>query len=383
MSTDTTDTFGVWLRQRRELLDLTREELATQVGCSVATLRKWENGDRRPSKHVAERLAVCLQLTVDELPSFILFTRGTIEAATFQNHYQTPSELKKLSIKPPAVSITPLIGRDDDMSHICTLIQDHATRLVTLVGPPGVGKTRLSFEIAQQMMGQFPDGVAFIPLATVPEPAMLVSTIAQTLGITERNGQSVHATVTNTLREQRLLLVLDNFEHLIEAATVIHALLTEAHQITVLVTSRVPLRISGEYEYSIPPLRLPDQQLSQPIEQLQQVPAVQLLVQRIEAVYPRFVLTDENALFIAEICRRLDGLPLALELAAVQSKHFSLTTLLHRLNQRLTLLVDGPRNLPPHQRTLQNTLMWSYTLLNVTQQWIFACLSVCVGGVSA
>lgn len=367
MINDTTVTFGVWLRQRRELLDLTREELARHVGCSIATLRKWENGGRRPSKQVAERLAVCLQLTVDDLPSFIPFARGTVEAATLQTHYQTTSPLKKLSIKPPDISITPLIGRDDDIDHICTLIQAHHVRLVTLIGPPGVGKTRLSLEITQQMTDQFPDGVAFVPLAAIPEPAMLISAIAQTLGITEKNRQSIQTTITNTLRDQRLLLVLDNFEHLIEAATIIHALLTEVHQITVLVTSRVPLRISGEYEYSVPPLRLPDQQSDQSVDQLQCVPAIQLLVQRIQAVCPRFVLADENVLFVVAICRRLDGLPLALELAAVQSKHFSLKALLYRLNQRLTLLIDGPRNLSPHQRTLQNTLMWSYTLLNATQ----------------
>lgn len=274
------------------------------------------------------------------------------------------------------LQLTSLVGRAREVTQVSRLLRRVDVRLVTLTGPGGIGKTRLAQHIAADLLDAFVDGVIFVDLAPISEPAQLESVIVEVLGLTELSGQPLREQLATFLRDRQLLLLLDNFEQVVAAAPLVVELLQIAPQLKVLATSRALLRVSGEHEFAVQPLGLPDPERPTPVEQLHRYPAVALFVERASAVRPNVHPSHT----VVEICRRLDGLPLAIELAAARVRLFSPETLLVRLERRLPLLTGGPRDLPERQQTLRTTIDWSYDLLSRHEQAFFVELGVFVGG---
>jgi predicted ATPase/class 3 adenylate cyclase/DNA-binding CsgD family transcriptional regulator len=275
---------------------------------------------------------------------------------------------------------TRLIGRERELATVCALLRRNDVRLVSLTGTGGVGKTRLSLQIAADLLDEFANGVFFVALAPISDPSLVVSAIANTLGVREAGDQNLIASLKDYLREKQLLLVLDNFEQILAAALDIGEILTAARQLKVLVTSREALGLYGEYEFAVQPLSVPDLTHPQSMALLTKYDCVRLFIERSQAVNANYVVTEENARAIAEICCRLDGLPLAIELAAARSKMFPAEALLKRLDSRLGLLTKGPRDMPNRHQTLRAAIEWSYDLLDDFEKQLFTRLSVFVGG---
>jgi predicted ATPase/DNA-binding winged helix-turn-helix (wHTH) protein len=281
------------------------------------------------------------------------------------------------------VSRTGFVGRAKEAAAARDLLLRPDVRLVTITGPGGIGKTRLAVEVARGMGEKFPGGVHFVPLAPLSDPALVTAVIVQALGIRDSGGQSPLETLKEGLCGAPcgpMLLLLDNFEHLMQAAPTVAELLELAANLKILVTSREALHLYGEHDFSVPPLGLPDPLCMPPVETLSQFDAVALFVQRAVAGKPDFALGTDNAAAVAEICARLDGLPLAIELAAARVKVLSPASLLSRLASRLQFLKGGPRDLPERQQTLRAAMDWSNDLLNSAEQKLFRRLSVFVGG---
>lgn len=281
--------------------------------------------------------------------------------------------------------LEPLIGRERELEETVRLLAEPATRSLTLVGPGGAGKTRLAIELAWQLRSHFPDGIFFIELTTLREPALLLPAIAHTLGLKEEAGHSLAETLYAYLRPRTILLILDNFEQIVAAAPQLAQLLAAAPTLDVLVTSRVALRITGEREYLLNPLPLPDPvngsaRPEERIAALHANAAVALFVRRASAVHPDFTLSEQNMEAISQIVRQIDGLPLAIELAAARTRMLTPQALLSRLNDSLDLLTGGARERAAHQQTLRATITWSYDLLSPPEQRLFARLAVFAGG---
>ena len=282
---------------------------------------------------------------------------------------------------------TPLVGRDREVQALRSLLlreDPSATsgqaRLVTLTGPGGTGKTRLALQVAADLLNHFPDGVFFTDLAPINDPDVVIWALARVLGLRETGGRSIWDSVAAYLKERRLLLLLDNFEHLLAAAPVVAMLLATCPSLTVLVTSRATLHIRGEREFPVPPLDLPGVGEQVSADHLVTYPAVALFAQRANDAQPAFALTTDNAATVVEVCRRVDGLPLAIELAAARVKLLPPQALLARLDRRLSILTDGPLDLPARQRTLRDTIGWSYGLLDEEERRVFRLLGAFVGG---
>jgi predicted ATPase/class 3 adenylate cyclase len=274
----------------------------------------------------------------------------------------------------------PLVGRELEVSEIVERLRDEQARLLTLTGPGGTGKTRLALQAGADLLEEFDDGVFFVSLAAITDPELVPSAIAKSLGVKEGPEQSLEESLEAYLQQKRLLLILDNFEQVLEGSPLVGDLLGSCPNLKVLATSRIPLRLYGEQEYPVPPLEVPDLVRLPPLERLTQYEAVRLFVQRARAVKPDFEVTNESAPAVAEICVRLDGLPLAIELAAARTKLLPPQALLSRLSNRLKLLKGGARNLPARQQTLRATISWSYDLLNEEEKTLFWRLSVFSGG---
>jgi predicted ATPase len=281
------------------------------------------------------------------------------------------------------VSRTGFVGREKEVAAAKELLLRQDVRLVTVTGPGGIGKTRLAVQVASGLVEYFPGGIHFVPLSPLSDPGLIASLIVQTLGLREAGGQSPLEILKKNLQDSLhapMLLLLDNFEHLVQAAPTVAELLVMGPHLKILVTSRAALHVYGEHEFPVPPLALPDPRSVPPVEVLSQYPAVALFVQRAVAAKPDFELNRENAPAVAEICARLDGLPLAIELAAARVKVLSPSSMLTRLASRLQLLTGGARDLPQRQQTLRAAMDWSYDLLNAAEQKLFRRLSVFVGG---
>ena len=378
--------FGAWLRHRRRVLDMTQEHLAARVFCSPGTIRKIEADERRPSRELAVRLADALMLTLDERSTFLRVARRELvpdQLAVSPVSMVSAPLVPGLVLPPLPHPLQRIIGREQDIERVSSMVQTPSGRLVTLTGTGGVGKTRLAIACAAQAAAGFADGVGFIELVAVRDPALVLSVIAHALHLTHSPAQPAAVTLTQALRHRRCLLVLDNFEHLLPAAPEIASLLTSCPHLVILATSRALLQVRGEQVVQVAPLALPS--VTTPVRGVQlaaisNVPAIALFLERAQALNSQFVLTPDNAATLVAICRRLDGLPLALELAAARVSLFSLSQLLFLLNQSSIAMPVAASNLPQRQRTLRDTIDWSYAHLTPGEQVLFARMSVFTGG---
>jgi predicted ATPase/DNA-binding XRE family transcriptional regulator len=373
VDTGTGSAFGALLRHHRNSANITQEDLAARAGLTSQAIGLLERGERRrPHRYTVDKLAEALELTGRDLASFeTAARRSPILGAT-----AGPS---RRDLPAPA---TPLVGRDHEAVSVLRLLLRGEVRLLTLTGPGGVGKTRLALEVAARSRGAFADGVAFVPLAHLEDPDLVPSALAEAIGIKEVAGRTLRETLEQHLRGKQMLLLIDNFEHLLGAAPLVAELVGTCPELTVLVSSRAPLRLGGEHQFSVPPLPLPEEACPVSAGALERSAAVELFRQRAQAVSPDFELTDANSATVTQICRRLDGLPLAIELAAARIKLFPPRALLDRLDRGLHLLGGGARDLPERQQTLRNAIAWSYDLLDVREQALFCRLAVFAGGCS-
>jgi predicted ATPase/DNA-binding CsgD family transcriptional regulator len=291
-----------------------------------------------------------------------------------------PDDHLQLVMPSLPVSLTQLVGREQEVQALHVLLLRPDVRLLTLTGTPGVGKTRLALEVARHLVQDFADGVYLVSLAPLSDPAMVIPTIAHSIGLTESSSQPILELLKTSQRDKQRLLVLDNFEQVVTAAQPLTDLLTFCSDLKLLVTSRAPLHVQGEHEFPISPLAVPDLKHLPESKPLSHSAAVVLFLQRAQAIKPSFQITTANARALAEICIRLDGLPLAIELAAARIKLLSPQALLTRLEHRLHLLTSGAQDAPTRQQTLRNAIGWSYNLLNAQEQNLFRRLSVFVGG---
>jgi predicted ATPase/transcriptional regulator with XRE-family HTH domain len=356
------------LKRLRISAGLTQEELAEAAGISTRSVSDQERGIYRTARKDTRRLiADALGLSGADREHFMATASGGDPTA----EHEAAMEVRRL----PA-AVTPLVGRDDDVQAVTSLLRRPGVRLVTVTGLGGVGKTRAAIEAARQLGADFPGGVFFADLSAVRDSELVTTHIARAAGVRMSGQGSIAGQVAADLGTSRALVLADNFEQVIKAATVISALLAECPGVKFLVTSRRVLRIGGEYEYPLAPLRLPT---SGRLSDLIRSPAVELFAQRAQAAMPGWRFDEQTAPIVAEICRRLDGLPLALELAAARMKLLPPAALLERLAGSRDVLSLGPRDSADRHRTLQTTLDWSYNLLDPVAARLFPRLSVFAG----
>ncbi|HZS92322.1 MAG TPA: tetratricopeptide repeat protein [Chloroflexota bacterium] len=368
MQTGDTPTFGRLLRHYRRAKELTQEALAERAGLSLRTVNALErDAGHLPYVDTVQRLAEALDL------------RGT-ERAAFEEAGRRQRLPPGDVAVPLPVSLTSFIGREHDEAAVAHLLQRENVRLLTLAGPGGVGKTRLAVQVAAGLRDCFSDRVAFVALASLADPGLVASAIAQALGLRQADGRSPLESLLDHLRDKETLLLLDNFEHLLATAPVVQTLLSHCPHLKVLATSRAPLRVQGEHVYTVPPLAVPGPASGPEGDDPARFAAVELFVQRVQALTPGFRLTPTTGPVVAEICRRLDGLPLAIELAAARCTLLPPQSLLARLEPRLPLLVGGSCDVPARLQTMSAAITWSYDLLEEHEQALFRRLAVFAGG---
>jgi predicted ATPase/transcriptional regulator with XRE-family HTH domain len=376
------DRFGPLLRRLRLVAGLSQEELAERSGLSGRGISALETGYRAtPRPETVRLLADALGLDAAARAALVAAARPELAAARPGG---APVGRGPPLALPLPVPPTRLVGREQEVAALCARLRREEVRLLTLTGPGGVGKTRLALAAADELAGTRADGVCWIDLAPLADPALLLPTVARALGVRESVDQPLDERLRAALRPCELLLLMDNCEHLVTAvAALVGDLLAACPRLAVLATSRERLRLRGEQELAVPPLAVPAPVAdSDPasVAGLAGVAAVRLFVERAAEVAPDFALNADNAAAVAAVCTRLDGLPLALELAAARVKVLSPVVLLARLELRLPLLTDGPRDLPARQRTVRDAIAWSYDLLSPEEQALFQRLAVFAGG---
>jgi predicted ATPase/transcriptional regulator with XRE-family HTH domain len=372
--------FSDLLRRARRAAGLTQEELAERAGLSARGISDLERGvHRAPHRETLDLLARALDLSDAERSQWEqarrrLSTRSSIPA-TLPARTQGQSAAPQLP-----TSLTPLIGREREVRAVTAVLREPANRLVTITGAGGVGKTRLALAVARAVSGSFSDGTQFVDLASIGDAGLVLAAIATALRVREAGDQLLRESVVAFIGDRSLLLVLDNCEHVADAALDILDLLARCSNLQVLATSRARLNVSVEQEYALSPLQVPEDAVELDLWRVRESEAVELFVQRARSVKPDFDLTAENAADVAAICRRLDGLPLAIELAAARVKLLSPPEIVAQLEQPLALLTGGARDLPARQRTMRDTIRWSYELLVPEERALLRRLSTFVGG---
>ena len=362
--------FGVQLKALRESAGFTQEELATIAGLSVHGVSALERGERRrPHVETVRALSAALDLTGPTRDAFLRSARTPARHAA----------IDELSIVTLPSALTPLLGRDGDVRLLREWLADPAVRLVTLTGAGGAGKTRLALEVARTIAAEGATRAAFVPLAAVRNPAFVAPAIAEALGLSDVTARDLPKRAGVACDGQPTLLVLDNFEQILDAAALVSDLLASAGSVRVLVTSRAPLRVRGEREYAVGPLALDVDSAAASPADVARAPAVRLFLERVRGVRPDFRLTSGNGATVVQICRRLDALPLALELAAPWLKVLTPDDLLLRLSQDVLMSAAGPRDLPERQQTMNATIAWSYHLLPPGEQRVFRRLGALPG----
>jgi predicted ATPase/transcriptional regulator with XRE-family HTH domain len=374
------------VRRYRSLEGLSQEQLAERSGLSTRQISDLERGLRTmPRLETIRMLAEGLALGDEDRSQLLLAARPGIQAISERMAAEaraadahSPSD-EDLRIAPP-IPPTAMIGRDDEIDRLLSLLLDSDCRLITVTGPGGVGKTRLALEVARRAAPNFTWGAVFVDLVPASGPDAVASTIAQAVGAEESDHVSISDSLRATLAPRETLLVIDNFEHVLEAAPLLSDLLAASPGMRILTTSRAALRLRGETQFDLQPLATPADQETADLELLATNPSVALFVEVARRTAPDFSLAPENAAVVTHICQRLEGLPLAIELAAARVKLLGPALLLERMDQRLSLLIDGPRDLPTRQRTLANTIAWSFDLLTSDEQALFRRMAVFVGG---
>jgi predicted ATPase/DNA-binding XRE family transcriptional regulator len=374
---------GAWVRRARKAAHLTQEELATRAGISVYTVSNLERGiPHAPRPDTVRLLADALHATpTDE--NWLLQTARSISESPVRGLQS--SSTATFMVRPVSLPLplTPLLGREEEVKAIIAQLQSPQIRLLSLLGVAGVGKTRLALECAHRLAltpGVFTDGIIYVSLAAVASVGLVPTAISEALGLRETSNSPLEEALFAAIADRTFLLVLDNCEHLTGIGQYVASLLMASPSLKALATSRSALSIGGEHRIEVRSLMPPPDAERLSLEELAAIPAVTLLLERAQAAHPGFTLTAENSVPIVRICRRLDGLPLALELAAPQLALLSPNELFARLDNRLLGLRAGGVDLPARQRTLRGTLDWSYDLLDPPAQTCLRWLSVCAGG---
>src|SRR6186713_2049021 len=362
--------FGEQLKALREAAGFTQEELATIAGLSVHAVSALERGERRrPHVETVRALSAALDLPGPTCDALLASARAPADA----------NAVEELSTVALPQALTALLGRDTDMQTLRQWLADPAARLITLLGPGGVGKTRLALELARGIGDESATRVAFVRLATIRDPQLAACAIAEALGLADISASDLPSRVRVACAGRPMLIVLDNLEQVVDAAPLVADLLTSATTLRLLVTSRAPLRVRGEREYALGPLALEAGSETMSPADLARVPAVRLFLERVRDVQPDFPLTPANASTVTAICRRLDALPLALELAAPWIKVLPPEALLHRLEDDVLLSTAAPRDVPERQQTMNATVAWSYQLLDDDERRAFRRLGALPG----
>jgi predicted ATPase/transcriptional regulator with XRE-family HTH domain len=372
--------FGEWLSRRRKSMGFTQQQLAEQLNCATITLRKIEAEQRRPSAQIAERLSQMLDIPPSEKLAFIRFARGYWQSPLSTRTGYLPWDHPVISLEHQSpIPTTAFIGRENELGALTTIVLDEKTRLITLIGPPGIGKSRLCYETTHLLHQDFPDGVIFVNLASLEDPNLLAPAVAQSAQFDATASKSPIEAVIAGFSNKRILLVLDNIENLVgDAAALVFDVLQSCPQLKIMATSREAMQIAGEQVFSVPALDFPTEMhlLSMDFEALTQFSSIRLFAERARLVNPSFSIDADNVNEIATICAQLDGLPLAIELFAGLIHMMTPDTLRSHMSSQFVLHTSRLHPLPAHHKTLHHAIDRSYATLSSEERQFFSSLSV-------